>query len=123
MEVVFDADFAGINLASWDLILAALFLWITFFLAARSASETALIIVPSDFLLFAVLIAASSLLTISLFTDSFFVLPLRARFDDLVTGIYISKRAAPFHDCEYMIKKLEYQLELAQNERFTFQRP
>lgn len=80
------ADF-GKSFESCDLILAALFLWITFFLAARSARDIALIIFSFTLSFFARRMAISSLAMRVLFTDSFFRLPLRARLAVLVTGI------------------------------------
>lgn len=61
----------------------------TFFLAALSASEIATVIFPVVLSFLAILIAASSLLIISLFTDSLTLLPLRALLAVFVTGIYI----------------------------------
>ena len=76
-----------VSFAIWDLILAALFLWITFLLAARSASETALRTSLVFLVFFASLIAASSLLMVSLLTTSLARLPLRALLAVFVTGI------------------------------------
>lgn len=84
--VAFLATF-GINFESWDLILAALFLWITLFLAALSANEIAAIIFSAVLLFFATLTATSSFPIISLFMDSLFLEPLRALLAVVVTGI------------------------------------
>lgn len=84
--VAFLATF-GINFESWDLILAALFLWITLFLAALSANEIAAIIFSVALLFFATLTATSSFPIISLFMDSLFLEPLRALLAVVVTGI------------------------------------
>ena len=81
------ADFLGSSFDNWDLILAALFLWITLFLAARSASEIADAIFAAVLVFLATLMAASNFETISLLTDSFFLLPRSARFAVFVTGI------------------------------------
>lgn len=78
-------------------------MWITFFLAALSARETADTIALTDLLRFAVLTAISNLLKMSLLVISFFLEPLRALLAVLVIGIIIC-------DCEYTLKRLEYQL-------------
>jgi len=75
-------------LDSCDLILAALFLWITFFFAARSAREIADKIFSVPLAFFAILTATSSFLRISLFTDSLFLELLRALLAVVVTGIW-----------------------------------
>ena len=77
----------GINLESWDLILAALFLWITLFLAARSASEIAAVIFSAVLLFLATRVATSSFPRIILFIDSLFLEPLRALLAVVVTGM------------------------------------
>lgn len=86
---VFEADFVGNNLASWDLILAALFLWMTFVFADLSASEIASIILAAVLDFLAARTATSRRLTRSLFTDSFLILPRRALFAVFVTGIQL----------------------------------
>lgn len=72
---------------NWDLILAALFLWITLFFTARSANETAFMIFSGDLLFLASLTATSKEPTIILFTAVLFLLPLRALFAVFVTGM------------------------------------
>lgn len=78
----------GRSLLNWDLILAALFLWITLFFAARSAKETAFIILSADFPFLASLTATSRPLSVALFTKVLFLLPRRALLAVLVTGIF-----------------------------------
>lgn len=80
-------EILGKSLASCDLILAALFLWITFFFAARSAIETAAKIFSVPLLLFAILTATSSFFKISLFTNSLFLELLNALLAVVVTGM------------------------------------
>lgn len=86
MGVLFGFCF-GRSLERLPLILAALFLWITLFLAALSAKEIAAIIFSFDFCLFATLMAISSLVLISLFTNSFLFELRRALFAVWVTGM------------------------------------
>lgn len=75
------------SLESWDFILAALFLWITFFLAALSAKDTALVTFSAVLLFRATLTATSSLPRIILLIDSLFLEPLRALLAVVVTGM------------------------------------
>lgn len=75
------------SLESWDFMRAALFLWITFFLTARSAKETAFLIFSGRGDFFAVLTAISRPLTMILLTASLFFEPLRALLAVFVTGI------------------------------------
>lgn len=70
-----------------DLILAALFLWRIFFLAARSAKEIAAFIFSKPLLLFAERIASSSLFVSERLTWVFLFEPRRALFAVLVTGM------------------------------------
>jgi len=81
------AFFFGRRFISVALILLALFLWIVFFLAARSAKEMAILTDFASFDLFASLIATSKELTIILFIASFFLLDLSALLAVLVTGM------------------------------------
>lgn len=74
---------------SMDLILAALFLWIVYFLAALSASEIALRIDSLEGCFFATLIAISSLEIITLLTPAFLADPLKALFAVFVTGMRV----------------------------------
>ena len=77
------------NFAIWDLILAALFLWITFLLLALSAKEIALRIFSSLLVFLACRIELSSLLIVSLLTISLARLPLKALLAVFVTGIVL----------------------------------
>jgi len=70
-----------------DFILAALFLWMIFFLAALAVSEIAFKIASFLPVFFARRKEASSLETIRLFTFSFLFEPLRALFAVFVIGI------------------------------------
>lgn len=76
---------------SWDFILAALFLWIIFFFAARSVKETAFVTPALSLDFLARRIAISSLLTKSRLTLFLFSDPLRALFAVFVTGILMKK--------------------------------
>lgn len=71
------------------LILAALFLWMTFFLAALSASDIAFRILALVLCLDAALIAASRLLLIILLTDLFLPAERNALLAVLVIGMSI----------------------------------
>lgn len=77
------------SLESWDFILAALFLWMIFFFAARSASEVANLISSLFLDLFARRTAISSFFIKSLFTVVLFLEPLRALLAVFVTGILV----------------------------------
>jgi hypothetical protein len=79
-------DFLGKYLERLLLILAALFLWMIFFLAARSAREMASLTFSLEPSL-ANLIATSSLVLISLLVSSFLFEDLNALLAVLVTGI------------------------------------
>jgi hypothetical protein len=96
---VFLTSFLGSSLARMLLILSALLPWITFFLAALSAKETAFFIFSTDFDLFAILIAASKPDKIREFVPSFLFELLRALLAVFVTGIKypINYRSS----CEY----------------------
>lgn len=83
---------------------AALFLCRTLFLTALSAKEIAFLIFVSFLVFLAKRTEASREVIIVLFTDCFLRLPLRARLAVFVTGIKFL-----FSDCEYNLKKLEYQ--------------
>lgn len=72
---------------SWLLILAALFLWIIFFLATRSVREIALMILAFFRPFFANLIAAPRRFIIILLTTCFLFEALRALLAVFVTGI------------------------------------
>jgi hypothetical protein len=65
----------------------ALFLWISFFFAARSASEAAILILFLSLFFFAMRIAASSLVLMTLLTSSFLCELLLALLAVFVTGI------------------------------------
>lgn len=75
------------SLLSLLFILAALFLWITWFFSARSAREMATTISFSFLLFFALRTAISRFEMIFLFTDSFLLEPLKALLAVLVTGM------------------------------------
>src|SRR5260221_13932001 len=84
----FGEDFIGLdNLDNEDFILAALFFFITFFFAARSVKEMALITAFAVFDFFASLIAISNLLIIKELTIAFLAEPLKALFAVTVTGM------------------------------------
>ncbi len=72
---------------SVDFILAALFLWMIFFLAALSVSEIAFNIAFLPPIFFATRKAASSFETIRLFAFAFLFEPLRALFAVFVIGM------------------------------------
>ena len=72
-----------------DLIRAALFLWMVFFLAARSAREIAFNTGSLVFSFFAFLTAISSPPNITLLTLVFIREPLKALLAVLVTGMRI----------------------------------
>ena len=76
-----------INLDKEDLIRAALFLWMTFFLAARSAREEATLMLSAFLVFFACRIATSSLLIIDVLTRAFLLDDLNALFAVTVTGM------------------------------------
>jgi hypothetical protein len=78
LDINFDRDF---------LILAALFLWMTPFLAALSVREIALIIFWVPFSLLATRNADSKEDFMLIFTNVFFLEPLRARLAVFVTGM------------------------------------
>lgn len=70
-----------------DLILAALFFFITFFFAARSAKDVAFLTAFSDFAFFASLNAISNLLIIRELTIAFLADERKALFAVTVTGM------------------------------------
>lgn len=76
-------------LESCDLILDALFLCITFFLAARSVNDTAFLIESLVLSFLACLIATSRPAETTLFTRFFLFDPLRALLALFVTGMLI----------------------------------
>ncbi len=79
----------GRSFESVLLILAALFLWITFFLVARSTSEIASSTFSFDFDFLAALMATSSLARMRLFTAIFFLEDRCALLAVLVTGMLL----------------------------------
>ena len=82
-------DFCLTSLDSWDLILAALFLWMMFFFEAKSATLTASIIVFSVFVFFAFLTRLLKRSLNFLFSRVLFLSCLNFFFADFVTGIEI----------------------------------
>ena len=76
------------SFARVDLILAALFLWINFFFAARSANLIAVMVFLAVLSLLACLIAISSIEAKDLLAFVFRFETLRALFAVLVTGIF-----------------------------------
>ncbi|KKQ95952.1 MAG: hypothetical protein UV74_C0013G0556 [Candidatus Woesebacteria bacterium GW2011_GWB1_43_14] len=72
-----------------DFIRADLFLWIIFFLAARSAKEIALITSTCFLVFLAMRIAISKFFLVRLLTEVFLLEDLRARFAVTVTGILV----------------------------------
>lgn len=80
----------GSNFESAPLIRAAVFLWIIFFLAARSAREIALRIFFVPFFFLAILTATSKFARINLLTSSFRFELRRALLAVLVTGTIVS---------------------------------
>jgi len=84
-----EAVFFWTSLESALLILAALFLWIKPFLAARSAKETALAISFFFLSFLAALIAISRFARMLVLTLAFFFDALNALFAVLVTGTKI----------------------------------
>jgi len=77
----------GNNLESVLLILAALFLCITFFLAALSAKDIALRIFSEDFALLATRIETSNFLRMDEFNSDFLLEDLKALLAVFVTGM------------------------------------
>lgn len=90
MDFCFSEVFFWASLESKLLILAALFLWIKLFLAARSAKETALIISLFFLLFLAALMAISRFERMLALTLAFFFDDLKALFAVLVTGMIVS---------------------------------
>ena len=86
MVTVFDADL-GSSFESALLILAALFLWITWIFAERSVKDIAETTSFSFLLFFAIRIAISRRADISLLFTAFLFEPRRALFAVFVTGI------------------------------------
>jgi len=74
-----------------DLILAALFLWMYFFLVARSVREIALTIWLGFFDFFAIRIATSKEVEMFLLTFAFLLEERSALFAVTVTGIIIKR--------------------------------
>lgn len=79
----------GKSFESCDLILAALFLWITRFFTARSAREMAKVIFSLALPFLAARMAISSFFMMILLTAPFLRLLLRALFAVFVTGMSI----------------------------------
>ena len=79
----------GSNLERPDLILAALFLWITCFFAALSTKDIAFCIFSCDFPFLASLRATSRFFLTAELTDSFFFDDLRALLAVFVTGMLL----------------------------------
>lgn len=83
--------------------LAALFLWITLFLAARSTRDIVFKTASFVLVLLAVRIAISTPLIMSLLTTSFLFEDLKALLAVLVTGILVAALQFPMSNCQFPI--------------------
>jgi len=113
----FEEAFDFASLLSILFILEALFLWISFFFEARSAKAVAFCMLFLSLFFFAIRIAASSRVLMTLFTSFFLCELLLALLAVFVTGIIyfilpISRNIpciSLFGRCEYNLTDLKYQ--------------